>query len=188
MDLDKYMDVDYLRSLGKKPQWFGLGFIQLKISFHNRLHFWDPSLASLVNPEELHDHRYGFKSFVLAGEVEHDVYSFKESKEGTHEMCEVFCQPEKSSPPKVIATGNIQSEGCYTMTAGSHCRFPVGRFHKGSAQLAVTYLERDKPEKDVARIIRPLQKSAGWACPFSGKLSQDECWQAIENIIASAPR
>lgn len=181
--MDKYLDLDYLKSFNKKPQWFGLGFIQLKLDATRRLHFWDPTLAELVNEAELHDHRYDFTSTVLAGSINHIVYEFTETPEGDHQLCEVFCQPEKSAAPRVLKTGIITETERHTFTAGDSYTFKQGQFHQGVSARAVTYLERGKIMCDTARIIRPTSEAENWLCPFTTKLTEAEAWASIETIL-----
>ena len=175
--------LDHLKSYGKTPQWFGLGFIQLKLDTARRLHFWDPTLAPLVNEKELHDHRYDFTSKVLAGSIDHIVYEFEAAENGDHQMCEVFCQPEKSAEPRVLETGTIKQTEKHTFKAGDSYTFKQGQFHQGVAASAVTYLERGRVLTNTARIIRPVSEAENWLCPFTTKLTEAEAWAAIENVL-----
>lgn len=54
--MNKYLDIDYLKSLENKPYYFGLGFIQLKINKSQRIHFWHSELIKTAGDEEIHDH------------------------------------------------------------------------------------------------------------------------------------
>jgi hypothetical protein len=73
----RFLDIDHLRATGARPHWFGLGFIQLKLTNNERMHFWHPDLQPIVPEEEIHDHRYDFESFVIKGELRHQIYTFK---------------------------------------------------------------------------------------------------------------
>ena len=185
--MENYLDLDHLKSYAQshhvRPQWFGLGFVQLKLDATRRLHFWDPTLATLVNEKELHDHRYDFTSTVLAGRLDHIVYEFSEHPDGDHQLCEVFCQPEKSAPPRVLHTGFIQETSRQTFTTGQSYHFKQGQFHQGVAAQAVTYLERGAIVSETARIIRPCAEAENWLCPFTDTLTTEQAWDAIEMIL-----
>ncbi len=54
--------------------YFGLGFIQLKINFETRMHFYSPELPQITSNEDVHNHRYDFESCVLKGELEQELF------------------------------------------------------------------------------------------------------------------
>src|SRR5690606_30989934 len=83
--LDQFLDIDHLRSYGATPHWFGLGFIQLKLTNDTRIHFWHPALMADTPEEELHDHRYRFHSHILLGNITHEEWFLEENAEGDHE-------------------------------------------------------------------------------------------------------
>jgi len=96
---------DALRRFGVAPHYFGLGFIQIKLTPDLRVHFWHPELTATVAEEELHDHRYDFRSHVVHGSTTHQVFEFLRDEKGDHEVVEVSCQEETRtvSPPRCRA-------------------------------------------------------------------------------------
>lgn len=54
----------------------GLGFLQVKLTDSMRLHCWHPDLPRrhCWRYSQIHDHRFGFESTVLIGEMKNHVY------------------------------------------------------------------------------------------------------------------
>jgi len=178
----KYFDIDWLRSKGAEPHWFGLGFIQLKLDAYERMHFWHPDLTADINEEELHDHRYAFRSAILVGSLTHEEWLFEHSPEGDHEMVLVSCKPGQEAPPEPIGRGWLKPGNTYTMAAGSHYAFSEHGFHRIRARKAVTLLTRGPVVKDHARVIRPSGTAS--ACPFSRTIPEDKLWGYIEDLLS----
>jgi hypothetical protein len=175
------LSVDSLRASGCIPHWFGLGFIQLKLNDSQRLHFWHPDLAQDVPEEELHDHRYEFESKILVGELTHQVFEFKQSEDGDHEMVHVSCEPGKEADPKPISRGVLVEAGTYVMRAGSSYTFPPTGFHRTIASSAVTLLTRGPKVAEFARVVRKIGEPT--VCPFARKIEEDALWEIIGDLL-----
>lgn len=180
-----FLDVDYLRSFGVKPHWFGLGFIQLKLDETYRMHFWHPALSANVPEEELHDHRYDFTSRVLRGRTTHRVFRFDRAEGGDHSMHLVSCKPGDGHEPEFVAAGNVVEAGCYTMEEGSIYRFPHDQFHRIEANECITLVRREAVVKDMARILKPTDEHV---CPFSVTMSEDVLWRHIAELVEDRVR
>lgn len=177
-------DVDGLRASGAKPAWFGLGFIQLKLEKDARLHFWHPRLLADTSEEELHDHRYRFRSHILVGEIVHEEWFLDPDAEGDHEQVLVSCKPGEEAPPVPVGRGNVRKGSVYTMRAGSEYEFSETGFHRIRATRAVTYLERGPVVKEYANVIRPA--GAGSVCPFARSVPEEELWECIADLLGNA--
>jgi phosphoribosyl-ATP pyrophosphohydrolase len=180
------LDIDELRKAGVEPQWFGLGFIQMKLNETDRLHFWHPDLSPDVSEEEVHDHRYDFTSTVLKGEVTHEIFVFNRSRYSgdniRHEMVTVSCDPNQPPPPNTLPTPGVMNfVGSQTMVEGSRYFFPKGSFHRSKASRAITFLRRGPVDRQFAHVIRPV--GAPMVCPFSKPKSQAEIWDHIADLI-----
>jgi hypothetical protein len=162
------------------PHWFGLGFIQLKLDDAQRLHFYHPELLADIPEEELHDHRYTFKSEILHGVFVHEEYHFV-SGEGDHELVEVSCRPGSDVEPRLLDRGQAVAAGRYTMVAGSEYVFPVGGFHRVSTREAITRITRQPTVKDFAQVIRPI--NAPTVCPFARTIPEAQLWEYIEDLL-----
>lgn len=177
-----YLDIDYLKSLPNKPYWFGLGFIQLKIDADKRLHFWHPELSPIVGDEEIHDHRYDFRSMILKGELTNNIYEVKQDSYGNYEMCWVFCDKEHSGKPQHIMDVDIADCKSTTYSAGQSYTMKMDQFHRTIFKVpTVTYLERGPVKKERARIVKLILKPA--VCPFSVKLTEEDIWKRIAEVI-----
>lgn len=173
--------VESLRATGAVPHYFGLGFIQMKFNETYRMHFWHPALAAIVGDEELHDHRYDFKSHVLHGSTTHEVYEFVTDDGGDHGMYEVSCKPGDAHEPDFKGRGRVAAAGSYTMVKGSVYEFPHTQFHRIRATECITLVERRDVVKEMATILKPL--ADGHVCPFSQTIPQDKLWDYIAELV-----
>lgn len=178
---DRLFNVDYLKSFESKPNWFGLGFIQLKITPDTRLHFWHPELLADTPEEDLHDHRYRFTSSILVGELTHEEWMVNENPEGDHEVVQVSCKPGQEAPPTPLKRGLLVPGSSYTMVAGSRYTFSEHGFHRINATRAVTFLERGPVVKDYANVIKPVEGAS--VCPFERKIEEDILWECIRDLL-----
>jgi hypothetical protein len=187
---NRLLSYDWLLATGAEPQWFGLGFVQLKLNDEERLHFWPGPGQAIVSDEELHDHRYTFQSDILKGELTHSIFAFdpltysdrKYGVEGTHMMTKVSCDPSKPPPLELGVRGHIREVGFQVLPAGSSYTFMRGNFHRTFIHKpTVTYLCRDEERVEFARVIRPIGAPA--VCPFSEPKSSEECWDIIKTIL-----
>lgn len=185
-DDEKMPVVEMLKASGARPHYFGLGFIQMKFNDTLRMHFWHPSLSAIVGKEELHDHRYDFKSSVLHGQTTHEVYEFIPDDHGDHGVYTVSCKPGDPTDPKSVGCGRVAPAGVYTMVKGSVYEFPHTQFHRIRATECITLVERREVVKEMATIIKPLD--SGHVCPFSQTISQDKLWGYIAELIEDRVR
>lgn len=179
---EQLTQIDYLRSLGVEPAWFGLGFVQLKLNEKHRMHFWHPAFSPDVPEEEIHDHRYDFTSKVLKGWLEHEVFRFEQAFDGNHEMVHVSCDPNNPAPEQAPLIGNAIQIGSNVFKAGSYYTFRRGEFHRTHSPKCVTLLYRDLSKvDDFARVIRPVGAPA--VCPFSNPKPVSELWDLIRDCL-----
>lgn len=65
-----------LQALGTRPRVHGNGFIQLDLTDRIRLHVWgDPRIPRQATETPVHDHAFGFTSYVLRGVLENKLYT-----------------------------------------------------------------------------------------------------------------
>ena len=169
---------------GSEPYWFGLGFIQLKLSDTERMHFWTPSIPRKQR-EEIHDHRYNFRSIVLAGNLKFEVFSVYDDVHGAYERFETNCQPGKEGEVLNCEPVSIQRVGFYQLPVGSIYDFPMWGFHTTEeTAFAITYLRREPHVKDRATVVKT--RGEGTTCPFAEKVDPEICWQHIEQALKHA--
>jgi hypothetical protein len=196
--------IDELKRRAKKynsePYWFGLGFIQLKLSDTERMHFWTPDCPH-PEREEIHNHRYDFASTVLAGTLKHDIYhldavveaSVKPNGEPAScafktewEIFETDCAPNKEGTVEKVSPAIVTHVGTFTLAAGSTYSFPHESFHTTEGtKFAVTSLTRVLPKPiDYASVIK--KAGAATTCPFKEKLPLGRCWDLVEYAVQLA--
>lgn len=177
-----YLDLDTLKSLGT-PAYFGLGFIQLKINEHQRVHFWVPQWPTIPGADnELHDHRYTLTSTILKGEIHNHIYAPMASSNPTHELIEVSCKPNSTQEPQVIERVTPLFITSFVSKAGDTYTLSPDAFHTAhTIGPTVTFVQRGDVIKNTARVIRPL--NSAFVCPFSIQYSEQQCWEKIEDIL-----
>jgi gamma-glutamylcyclotransferase (GGCT)/AIG2-like uncharacterized protein YtfP len=180
------LTVEALRKTGAVPHYFGLGFIQMKFNDTLRMHFWHPALSATVGEEELHDHRYDFRSHVLHGKTTHEVFELVEDANGDHGVFEVSCKPGDAHEPREKGRGFVRPAGRYTMVKGSVYDFPHAQFHRIDATECITLVERREVVKELATVIKPLD--AGHVCPFAATIPQEKLWEYIAELVEDRVR
>ena len=174
--------VEYLKTLGT-PHYFGLGFIQLKLNKHERIHFYHPELMPIVDEEEIHDHRYAFTSHIVKGSLTNEIFSCETMLFSDIGMYEVSCSMEdEGKPPYFLKEVEINKVCEFSLNEGSDYFLTADAFHRIKYhEPTITYLTRGEVIKDYARIIKPLD--APDVCPFSKKMEQKELWDIIRKNI-----
>lgn len=166
-----------------EPKFFGLGFIQCKINDRERIHFYHPTLVPTVNiEEEVHNHRYDFESTILMGKINNKKYQFIEDNDNaTHflqsESCNESIKIEKSN--NIYGTVVLESDEC--ISKGEAYLMKFYEFHTFHTTKCITYLKRSSYKQDTAQVIRPINSEI--ICPFSIKLSPEECWNIINDCL-----
>lgn len=173
----KYL-YNLLKEKQVKPNFFGLGFIQCKVSNSERYHFYHPSLLPTINyEEEVHDHRYDFNSKILKGHLRNKLYEFNENIDGKYNLQQESCNPNIKVKDSFIKYGNLKliSDVTYkendTYFMGHTC------FHTVESSLAITHLIRSEYKKEFANVIRNNNNKK--ICPFEKQISEKECWEFI---------
>jgi|SRR5271157_1335893 len=175
------------KKYGSEPYWFGLGFIQLKLSDTERMHFWLPEIPH-PEREEIHNHRYDFTSIVLAGELRHDVYHL-DAKTGPMfgktewEIFETNCAPNKEGTVETVSGCIVSPIGQFNLTAGSTYAFPHESFHTTEGtKFAITHLTRVLPKPlEYASVIK--KRGVETVCPFKEKIETHVCWRYVDAAL-----
>lgn len=180
-----------LRAHGVEPHYFGLGFIQFKISPLHRLHVWVPDWPVIPGAEsEFHDHRNAFTSTVLAGLVEHEVAVLgpwcSSDAPGAQEVVAVSCKPSAAEDPRLLGYAPLVPVGVFRVAAHQSYSLTPDAFHRTRSEgPTVTWLKRGPMEREHARVLRPV--GASFTCPFSLPRTWQECWDKVESVLASCP-
>lgn len=180
--------LDELRACRATPHYFGLGFIQIKVSASRRYHFWVPDWPTIPGAaSQAHNHRYPFSSTVLFGRIRQELFRLgplKAHPEGADlEVAEVSCQPGDS--PRVVGYGQLERVLDLTTHAGGSYRLTPRDFHVSWAPgPAITCLDRGPTVLAMAQVVRPVGAPAH--CPFAGDMGEEACWDRIGRMLAEA--
>lgn len=175
------LDIDWLRkqseSNGTPPHWFGLGFIQLKLTENTRIHFWLPWLKGKER-EEIHNHRYNFTSSVLIGSLHKEIYQVTPG--GTDwELFTTTCAPGKEGEVTETTPVSCVKIAEFDLASWSTYFFAHDQFHTTEGtDFAVTYLERESKVKSDAMVVK--KTGAPTTCPFANPVPVNELWEHIE--------
>lgn len=168
-----------------QPAYFGLGFIQLKLTDELRMHFYSNKLDPILDDEEVHDHRYAFDSMVYRGILENRIFYYQPTLiKHDWELVEVHCVPGSDGDPKVIFPNVEKVElGTFHTLTGDEYYLSSSAFHsvRPLTNYVITRLIRGTPERDTAKVIR--NKVNPFVCPFSAPISVEKCWEHIDEVI-----
>ena len=183
-DIDKstilahYGNIDWLKSNKTVIHYFGLGFIQLKLGPNYRLHFYTAKLPPIVGHEDIHNHRYGFESFILKGRFFQQIYNIVEGDDYVMEL--ESC--EDGSESEYLGTCDADLIHVSAYNAGSRYSVSHKAYHSAFAEEAITLIRRPTEyAKDRATVVRP--SGTPKVCPFSKKLPEAELWKIVEEMI-----
>jgi len=177
------LDFGVLRAMsytnGTPPHWFGLGFIQLKLTENTRIHFWLPWLKG--------NHRYNFVSRVLAGSLHKEIYAVTPNDFGDHELFTTTCAPGKEGEVTSYVPVSCSKIAEFDIVAPGTYFFGHDQFHTTEGtDFAITYLEREPKVKSDAMVVKLA--GAPTTCPFANPLPVDELWEHIERGLEYASR
>jgi len=182
--MTELIDLKTLQERHTKIHFFGLGFIQVKVSDKERFHFYHPELSAFVPPEEIHNHRYDFTSRVLKGCFEHEIYSVVDrSTAGIRngKAREVSCDPNEPAPEAeidVLATKLTTVR----LKAGSNYDLHSDTFHRvlPATEPTITHLTRGEKKTAFATVVSTAEERV---CPFSRNLEETELWDWVKKIV-----
>lgn len=164
------------------PQYFGLGFIQCKINQYERIHVYHPDLTPIINiEEEIHNHRYDFLSTILLGNITNKKYDFIISENPTHFLQNESCNENIKPVHQENMYGHILLTSENIVKEGESYFMNYNEFHTFETSKCITYLKRSDYKQELAQVVRPIGSNV--ACPFSKKLSQEQCWSIIDDCL-----
>lgn len=174
------LDIDWLKANHQMIHYFGLGFIQLKLDKHNRLHFYNSELPPIVDEEDIHNHRYGFNSKILSGSITQYLFNVIEGNDYYKE--DESCKEGVKSQTLPVKCA-VEITSIHTYTVGSEYFIHHNVFHRVSATDCITWIVRGEYNKEYAQVIRPINSAK--VCPFSLKIPEDRLWELVEAQLSS---
>lgn len=172
------MTVDSLKSECKMIHYFGLGFIQVKMSDTIRYHFYLPSgtLPVTAPEEEIHNHRQGFKSYILKGALSQSIY--EQTEGNSYECVPVSCDP-KNAIKGIGSPCNFRVVARMHLKEGSFYSVHHNTFHNVRSTFgAITALKMGPKQKEYAYVIRPIGSPE--VCPFSIVIPEAKLWELVD--------
>lgn len=175
------IDVNFLKKHAKKIHFFGLGFIQIKLSDSQRLHIYTDKLKGTVSEEDIHNHRYDFRSHILKGTLTQHMYSVVGGFGGDYILTQESCNPDNKAdkPLKFVVT--ILPLGSQTMVSGSTYSTDHSVFHRVQSTDAITLITRSEYKKEFADVVIPKEQEP--VCPFSANVSEEELWAIVKDRL-----
>jgi hypothetical protein len=175
------LNIDNLKKDYLSISYFGLGWIQLKLTQNTRLHFYTNLLPKTADSEELHNHRYSFSSKILKGKFVQELWDVQSDPLGDWIMSRESCNPniiidpcsERVSLEKVFEKSYHRNDSYF---------IDYRTFHKVSAdEGTITFLERTLYKSEWAQVIHHKDKVL--TCPHSITLPESKLWELVDNII-----
>lgn len=174
------LSIDWLRANAKKAHFFGLGFIQVKLDDHVRVHFYHRDIPAFV--EEPHDHRYDFVSTVKRGCLRNQIWKLIPGD--GHEVSYESCRQDGPTAPAGFQTG-VSELGTFDTHEGSGYHMNAETFHVVRPLFehgpVITLVQREMPFKEFARVIKKVGSTS--TCPFSRPLLDGELWEIVRDCI-----
>lgn len=175
------IDIDKLKKNHQMIHFFGLGFIQLKIDDKLRFHFYHPELLSIIDPEEVHNHRYDFISTIMAGSLTNSFFDVVLNKDGLYYIEDESCNIIKTENNNIISNCDLIEKETITSIKGESYVCLSNQFHTIKTDFAITRLYRGPIISEFAKVVR--NNNSTKTCPFSKKLNEDDCWDIVQECI-----
>lgn len=170
----------FLKERCKKIHYFGLGFIQVKVSDTERYHFYTNKWPA--TNEEPHTHRYEFRSRILKGSLLNTVYTVCAGDE--YEKMRVSCDP--ANPLKDLTNEFVGAFPSIRMSlvAGSVYIQRPELFHTVKGYGAITHIQRPSEEgrSDFAEVLKARHRPR--VCPFSTVIPESDLWAEVEKMLS----
>lgn len=174
------LNVDWLQKNSKMTVSLGLGFVLVKLSDSDRLHFYHPE-CKMGKSDHPHDHRYDFRSRVLRGALENTIWKVEEGSGWKihFESCKVNLPSKPPDPCEAVASVSK----IFTTGEGSEYQMDMDTFHTiRPLGTCITHLHRREIKKEFARVVVPDGETL--ACPFGSSISIGRIWEIVEECLA----
>lgn len=171
-----------------KIHYFGLGFIQIKLGDRQRLHVYTKELPPIVNEEEIHDHRYDFRSLVLHGNFHQELFIRTKGSEYVeeYETCTEIKEFSTDRGDDKQSNYNVIKTGEQWFSTGSSYYISSDCLHRVSSDEAITLLSRGGYTKTRACVLRKNTDTK--ICPFSKRIDEDTLWSIVETVLHKAQK
>jgi hypothetical protein len=181
MKKQEILDISYLKNNAQVIQYFGLGFIQIKLNDFERVHVYTKELPAIIDIEDIHNHRYSFTSYILSGSFVQEIFEIVEGD--TYVLRNESCSEGNNLENKGETCG-IRFNNKHIYKKGDQYTVDKDTFHRVFSHDAITYLVREKPSKEFAQVV--TKQDSPHVCPFSKKVPENELWSIVEKSLKKA--
>jgi len=177
----------YLQRNATQIQFFGLGFVQVKMSPTTRYHFYHPSLPVIA--ENPHNHRTALTSQILKGVLENRIWRLYPEDEAPAdalylEQRAVTCtraeeatvalpEPRHVYAKQIVSRQNAKGFAYYIDNTVHHQVLRVG------ARPCITHVTLSGKKRDFATVLSLKEE----ACPFSESMKPSELWALVRDCF-----
>lgn len=146
-------------------RYHGTGILQAYISGYERIHIWHKSLLKdgIEESGAMHNHRFDFRSYILAGSIKNSLLEIMPAEDGTHELWDIVVDNKNRggdfqkcsiSPQKVVQhqTDILRRPSSYAMLKGE---YHWARPHED--EIGITLIRLSNKDKDkYSRLLCPI--------------------------------
>lgn len=174
--------IDELRKLGGQPHYMGLGVIKYAFRGNRAYHFWSDLAPAIV--EDIHEHRFGFTSKIVKGELKNYIYNVDgQDPNSTLQVERGECFPGAERIIEV-PNANVVEMCTFTTVAGKSYKITYDTLHRVEliTPKVITLLDKEVPAvQENPRFI--TDTSCPSVCAFSQPRTQEECWEVIRYTL-----
>jgi hypothetical protein len=180
MAINPLWDINYLKQNHQMIHYFGLGFIQLKLTSTRRIHFYTPLLPAITNCEDVHNHRYDFRSVIMKGTLNQQIF-----KTVPGNQCYVeneSCKETENASDDTIELCNLRIVCEMDLPKGASYNIKHDVLHRVKAlEPTITVLDRGDYLKQYAQVVRFRHTKK--VCPFGKKIPEADLWPIVEDML-----
>lgn len=173
----KDIDINYLKKHNRMIHFFGLGFIQIKISDEQRIHFYTDKLKSITDSP--HNHRYDFRSKTLKGSITHFFY--KEVPGNSWVISKENCQKDQPSIAQKTRVCDLKLLNKKIIKNGEEIFLNHKELHSVYSNNCITLINRSYYKKEFADVATKIGEPK--ICPFSIKVEEELLWDIVEEML-----
>lgn len=190
-ELAAYLDLvaQRARHVGE-PRTHENGFIQVPVGEYARLHVW-PDVPILKQKSDLpiHDHTFSFRSWVLAGELDHSIYDLQTTvvPEGAFYEIHRVTDRGKLAPTDLYANAKLLSR--HLLPVGSVYELKYEHFHETQwREMTVTLMIKThrRPGRTRAHVLCPQGQVVDNEFDRFVANSVDQLWGIVDRGIDAA--
>lgn len=174
--------IDQLRALNGRPHYMGLGCVKYVFRQSSQAyHFYSDKAEILV--EDIHEHRFGFTSKVIKGELKNYIYDVHSSDpESTLQVERGECKPGAERIVEV-ANANVVELCTFVTSPGQTYSLHQTTLHRIECVTpkVITVINREPMTELMPRFI--IDTANPSVCAFSEPKSVKECWEIIEYTL-----